>query len=176
MTRSAAPAVQLVALDDDALERLVRIAVEDAEPVDAVPPVPGPPGWTAARVEAFRAYHRSRRSGLGGPHREATYAIVVNGAPVGAGRLAQVRPGTLEMGIWLGRSARSRGIGGAAAALLVAAAQASGAQRVVAETTADNRAALAALERLGAAITPPAADGAIHAELPLPRRPARRPS
>jgi hypothetical protein len=54
MTEPAAPTVQLLPLDDDVLEALVLVAVEDAEPDDAVPPVPGPPGWTAARVEAFR--------------------------------------------------------------------------------------------------------------------------
>jgi RimJ/RimL family protein N-acetyltransferase len=54
----------------------------------------------------------------------------------------------LEAGIWLVRSARGRGVGGAVLPLLVARAREHGAAVLVARTTPGNAAAQSALARL----------------------------
>jgi RimJ/RimL family protein N-acetyltransferase len=163
---SAPPVVALAVVDEDTLAALLEAAVADAVPEDVMAPVPGPPGWTAARRAAFAAYHRACRTGLDGPQRQVTWAVVADGAVVGAARLASVAPGTLEAGVWLGRSVRGRGIGTALVPLLVAEARALGAAMLVAETTAGNAGALAALRRNGARLTI-GAGGHVHAEVPL---------
>jgi RimJ/RimL family protein N-acetyltransferase len=160
------PAVALAAVDEDVLDALLATAVADAEPDDVMAPVPGPPGWTEARRAAFAAYHRACRTGIHGPQRQATWAVVADGAVVGAARLARTGPGTLEAGVWLGRSSRGRGIGTALLPLLVAEARALGATTLVAETTAGNAGALAALRRNGAVLTAGEGDR-VHAEVPL---------
>ncbi|GAA3929170.1 hypothetical protein GCM10023085_08180 [Actinomadura viridis] len=162
--------VRLLRVDEDVLERLLHTAVTDAEPIDVMPPVDGPPGWNTRREEAFRAYHRARREGLDGPLREVTYAIEAGGEVVGAARLEHREPpgtpGVLEAGVWLGRSARGLGIGTAVVRALLAETAASGAATMIAETTAGNAAAVAALRRLGASLTTDAPTGQVHAELP----------
>src|SRR4029077_15745826 len=65
------------------------------------------------------------------------YGILCNSAGVGMSRMARSDgPDTLETGMWLGRSARGRGIGVRALRLLLDEAARTGARRVVAETTA----------------------------------------
>lgn len=153
---SSAPSdVELVPIDGPVLAALLAAAVAGAEPGEVLPPVDGPPGWTDARREAFRAYHRSRRSGLDGPHRELTLAVRADGRAVGAGRLVAWRePGWLEVGLWLVRAVRGRGVGTRALELLVEQSVAAGALGVVAETTVDNSAAVGALRRAGADLDP----------------------
>ncbi|MFM9442418.1 GNAT family N-acetyltransferase [Streptomyces acidiscabies] len=144
-------------MDEEALDVLLAVAVEDAVPEEVMPPVAGPPGWTAQRREAFRDWHRSRIPGLGGPLREATFTIVHDGEVVGSARLAlrdsHDSHDVLETGMWLGRSQRGRGIGTAALRILLDEAAKAGARRVVADTMAHNTAALTALRRNGATLT-----------------------
>lgn len=107
--------VELRPLDEALLEELLTRAVSDAAPEDVMPAVPGPPGWTLARREAFLAFHRARMPGLAGPEREQGFAVMAEGRPVGVGRIAALgEPGAFEIGIWIGRSARGRGIAAAA--------------------------------------------------------------
>src|SRR3954447_8170607 len=103
--------VELVAVDDDVLWRLVAVAVQDAAAAEVTPPVGAGAGWTSQRVDWLRAYHRDRRPGLDGPLGEATWAVVVDGEVAGAVRLHRTaETGTAETGIWLARSARGRGV------------------------------------------------------------------
>ena len=158
--------VTLRPIDDERLAELLTLAVADAAPEDVMPPLAGPPGWTAARREAFLAFHRARVQGLDGPRRELGLAIVVDGRLMGVGRLAALeRPHRYEVGLWLGRNARGRGIGSAALRALRAQATALGARSVVALTTATNPAALGALRRVGATVFAGGEEGAVHAEL-----------
>ncbi|MFB6549943.1 GNAT family N-acetyltransferase [Streptomyces sp. NPDC056405] len=158
--------VELRQVDEVTLEGLLAVAVEDAEPEEVMPPAAGPPGWTALRREAFRAWHRARRPGLAGPLRESTFAIVHEGETVGSARLA-VRGSreVLETGMWLARSQRGRGIGSAALRVLLGEAARAGAQTVVADTTVHNAAALAALRGNGATLAPGEGTADVHAEL-----------
>ncbi|MET9494388.1 GNAT family N-acetyltransferase [Streptomyces sp. NPDC006552] len=158
--------VEVQLIDDATLEDLLAVAVQDATPDEVMPPVAGPPGWTASRQDAFRQWHQARREGLHGPSGEATYAIRHDGSVVGSGRLA-LHGGhdVLETGMWLGRPYRGCGIGTAALALLLAQAAQAGARTVVAETTRHNDAALAALRRNGATLDAGRSDDAVHAEL-----------
>ncbi|QNP75496.1 GNAT family N-acetyltransferase [Streptomyces roseirectus] len=152
-------------VDEDSLEGLLAVAVEDAAPEEVMPPVAGPPGWTALRRDAFRDWHRSRFPGLAGPLGESTFTVVDDGVPVGSARLALRGEGVLETGMWLGRSHRGRGIGTAALRLLLDEAARAGARVVVADTTADNSAALGVLRRSGAALTAGRESGDVLAEL-----------
>lgn len=158
--------VELRQVDEASLKELLAVAVEDAEPEEVMPLVAGPPGWTPIRREAFRAWHRARRPGLAGPLRESTFAIVHEGRTVGSARLA-VRGSrdVLETGMWLARSQRGRGIGGAALRVLLGEAAEAGARSVVADTTLHNAAALAALRGNGATLTPSEDTADVHAEL-----------
>ena len=159
------PEVTIGPVDETVLESLLHVAVTDAEPDDVMPPINGPPGWTVARQEAFRHYHRARAAGLDGDHRELGYVVFADGAVVGAARLARRDDGRFEVGVWLGRSARGRGVGTALMGLLLERARDLGGT-VVAETTAANPGALAILRRHGARLSPPDRDGRVHAELP----------
>lgn len=166
------PTVRLQPVDDDVLEDLLAAAVADADPEEAMPPVAGPPGWTVARREAFRAFHRDRRDGLAGPLQEATFAVVTDGEVAGSARLQRREgPATLEAGLWLARSARGRGIGTAVLRALLDEAAASGAHTVIAETTESNAAALGSLRGIGARLTVDGASGHVYARLPVARRP-----
>ena len=146
-------------MDEVVLEALVRAATSDAAADDVTPPVSAGPAWTAERITWLRAFHRDRRAGLDGPAAQATWAVLADERVVGSVRLARTdRPGTLETGAWLTRSARGRGVGTAALAAVLAEAAAWGADAVRADTRATNVKALAVLRRLGFTLTP-AGDG-----------------
>ncbi|MFC5948683.1 GNAT family N-acetyltransferase [Pseudonocardia lutea] len=157
--------VTLRALDEPLLVALLDAAVAGAEPGEVMPPVVGAPGWTDAARAAFLTFHRSRSVGAVAPV-ERTWAVLDGDTVVGAGRLEPVADG-LEVGLWLARGARGRGIGRAAVRELVARA---GGRPVVAETTADNAAAVAVLRELGAVLVE--SGDAVHAVLPGGRVPA----
>lgn len=158
--------VRLAPVDEGNLEALLSVAVAEADPDEVMPPVTAPPGWSEARREAFRAFHRQHYGGLAGPTRTAMYAILVGGDVLGMIRMAwRAEPGTVETGIWLGRSARGLGLGATALRALLAEAAAVGVRRVVAETTVGNEAALSVLRRCGAELH--THDGTVRAEIRL---------
>ncbi|MEU6659967.1 GNAT family protein [Streptomyces sp. NPDC046821] len=159
--------VELRNVDEGNLERLLVVAVADADPEEVMPPVAGPPGWTTGRQEAFRAWHRARRPGLDGPLGERTFAIVCEGEIVGSARLAARATGqVLETGMWLARSHRGQGLGTATLRQLLDAAAETGAHSVVADTKTHNAAALSALRRNGATLRPgEGSSDDVHAEL-----------
>ncbi|MEW2085161.1 GNAT family N-acetyltransferase [Streptomyces sp. NPDC005283] len=155
-------------VDEEILQGLLAVAVNDAASDEVMPPVAGPPGWTPARQDAFRAWHWARRPGLAGPLRESTFAIVVDGHIVGSARLAcRDSQEVLETGMWLARSARGRGIGTAALQALLNEAARGNVRLLVAETTATNLGAIAALRRNDARLTTDPHNGHVHAQLPL---------
>ena len=156
-------AVVLRPIDEETLEALVRVAVDDAEPDEVMPPSAGPAGWTEQRQEAFRAFHRARRAGLAGPHEELGLAIVANGEAIGVIRLQRRCGARHEVGFWIARSRRGRGAGTAALAALRSLAASLGVTELVAETTSDNAATLAMLRRQGADLSPPDEHGIVHA-------------
>ncbi|GIJ21756.1 GNAT family N-acetyltransferase [Micromonospora lutea] len=159
-------AVRLQPVDEKNLEPLLSVAVAEAEPGDVMPPVEAPAGWSHARREAFREYHRGNFGGLDAPARTAMYAIRAGGEVVGMIRMSRRdEPGVAEVGMWLGRSARGQGLGPAALRQLLDVAAAAGMRRVVAETTHDNRGALSALRKCGAELRE--VGGRIHAEICL---------
>lgn len=156
-------------VDEQNLEPLLSVAVAETEPDEVMPPVEAPTGWSQARRDAFRAFHRASYGGLDGPTGNLMYAIVQDGDVVGMARLARRdEPGTLETGIWLGKSTRGQGIGLIALRLLLAEAIDAGARLVVAETRADNAPAVNLLRRCGAVLDRDDHDGtAIRAEIRL---------
>ncbi|MFC6015342.1 GNAT family N-acetyltransferase [Plantactinospora solaniradicis] len=158
--------VRLTPVDEQNLEPLLSVAVAETEPDEVMPPVEAPAGWSQARRDAFRAFHRENYAGLDGPRGNLMYAIVQDGDVVGMARLGRhAEPGTLETGMWLGKSTRGQGIGLIALRLLLAEAIQAGARMVVAETRADNLPALNLLRRCGAVLGP---DGtAVRAEIRL---------
>ncbi|MGA3541422.1 GNAT family N-acetyltransferase [Micromonosporaceae bacterium DT194] len=159
--------VQLAPLDEESLEPLLSVAAAEAQPEEVMPPVSAPAGWSQARREAFRVFHRLHFGGLGGPTRTQMYAVVVAGAVVGMIRLChRDEPGAMETGLWLGRSARGQGIGRAALRELLFEAARHGAHAVHATTTSGNTAALALLRDCGARLR--SDDGLVHAEIRLP--------
>ncbi|WP_229741816.1 GNAT family N-acetyltransferase [Kocuria dechangensis] len=114
------------------------------------PPLTVGPAWTSARVAWLRDFHRARRPGPAGPAGEATWAVVLDEQVVGSVRLKHTdEHGLLEMGIWLTRSARGRGVGRAAMDATLRQAATLGATQVQADTTVANAGALALLRRLG---------------------------
>lgn len=131
--------VSLVPLTTDNLPSLLEAAVADADPLEVMPPVAGPPGWTPERRRAFVEFHRGRALHPTRPI-EFTYLITDKGRVVGAARL-QPDGDTVEAGIWIGRSHRGRGIGTVVAAQLRDIAGRLGARCLTAVTTADNTAA-----------------------------------
>ncbi|MGI5213067.1 GNAT family N-acetyltransferase [Plantactinospora sp. CA-290183] len=158
--------VRLTPVDEQNLEPLLSVAVAETEPDEVMPPVEAPAGWSQARRDAFRDYYRAHAGGLDGPTGNLMYAIVQDGDVVGMIRMARRNePGTLETGMWLGKSTRGQGIGLIALRLLLAEAIGVGARRVVAETRPDNAAALNLLRRSGAVFR---SDGtAVRAEIRL---------
>jgi RimJ/RimL family protein N-acetyltransferase len=112
-----------------------------------------PTEWTLERQEAFREFHRRRREGLEGPCREVGFAIVAEGEAVGVARLARQSDGTHEVGLWLGRSYRGRGIGTAALVILRTKAAELGVSVLRAETTTANAAALGVFRNHGAVLS-----------------------
>ncbi|MDG4794255.1 GNAT family N-acetyltransferase [Micromonospora sp. WMMD1082] len=144
-------AVRLEPVAEQNLEPLLSVAVAEAEPADVMPPVAAPTGWSHARREAFREFHRANFGGLDGHTRTAMYAIVAGGEVVGMIRMGRRdEPDAVEVGMWLGRSARGQGIGPAALRELLHLAAAAGMRTVVADTTRENRGALSVLEKCGA--------------------------
>jgi RimJ/RimL family protein N-acetyltransferase len=144
------PDVDLLPFDEDVLARLVAAAVSDAAPDEVTPPLTPGGGWTPERLEWMRALHRGARAGVDGPEGQATWAVSLDGAVVGAVRLKRTgAPGVLETGIWLTRSARGRGAGRAAVAAVLERARHLGAREVHADTSRDNTPALFVLQRLG---------------------------
>lgn len=150
MTDVARPAVTLRTLDPDDgpdVAAVVAAAVAGALPGEVMPldEAPHPEDWTVLRERAYARFLRSR------PPAETSYLVVEGTAVVGVARLHHDAAGA-ETGVWLVRSARGRGVGTAVLGLLVERAAAAGAERLVADTTPDNVAALAALRRHGAAL------------------------
>lgn len=159
--------VRLAPVDETNLEALLSVAVAEADPDEVMPPVEAPPGWSQARREAFRTFHRQHYGGLAGPTGTLMYAIVVGGDVLGMIRMARrPEPGTVETGMWLGRSARGQGVAREAVRLLLAEAARVRAERVVADTTVRNQPAVSVLRRCGAELR---IDGdAVRAEITLP--------
>ncbi|WP_225439736.1 GNAT family N-acetyltransferase [Amycolatopsis eburnea] len=141
----------LTPLDEAALARLLDAAVAGADPLDVMPPVEGPPGWTPARRTAFLDFHRGRCLDPATAV-ERTWVVDADGTAVGAARLER-HGDAVEAGIWLSRDARGRGIGREVMKLLLAEARSTGAARMIASTTAGNGGARAVLTGLGAALT-----------------------
>jgi RimJ/RimL family protein N-acetyltransferase len=160
--------VVLIAVDEEVLEKLLGVAVQEAAPGEVMAPVEGPPGWTEARRDAFTDYHRSRRVMGSVPFAEATYAVTVDGEVVGSARLAAVEgdPAALEVGLWLGRRWRGRGIGSAVLPVAADAARRLGATRLIANTSASNDAAVAVLRGKEFSLDTDAT-GSVGASLPL---------
>ncbi|MGM1061139.1 GNAT family N-acetyltransferase [Saccharothrix sp. Mg75] len=125
--------IRLRQVDDAGVERLLALAVEDADPADVMPA-----GWAPDRPDEFREFYRGFR-------RDA-YEILDDDRTVGMIRLTDAG----ETGIWVARRARGAGVGLAALHRLLERAPGRGVPTVVAETTADNAAALALLTKAGA--------------------------
>ncbi|MPZ67275.1 MAG: GNAT family N-acetyltransferase [Pseudonocardiaceae bacterium] len=138
-------------LSEANLTELLDAAVADADPADVMPAVSGPPDWTEDRRRAFRDFHRARSIATAEPA-EVTYVITLDDRVIGAARL-QPSADSVEMGIWIGRSHRGRGIGRLVAAELLALAQQTDATWIVASTTSDNTAAQQLLRDIGATLT-----------------------
>lgn len=161
-----AGAVRLEPVDERNLEPLLSVAAAEAEPEDVMPPVDAPAGWSLARRDAFREFHRASFGGLDGPTRTRMYAILAGGEVVGLVRMTRCdEPGTVETGMWLGRSARGQGLGAVALRELLNAAAAVGMHTVVAQTTGDNAGALSVLRKCGAKLRND--DGKVRAEICL---------
>lgn len=161
------PDVQLSELSDEMLTQLVRHALPDADIHEVMAAGPGPTTWTPERLQEFILFHRGRRGGLDGPTGEISFVILVDDTASGVVRLQRVAPESLEVGMWLARSARGRGIGGLVLESMVLRAAALGAKTLVAVTTATNQAALSALARIRAKIDIPTTDGRVRAEVDL---------
>jgi RimJ/RimL family protein N-acetyltransferase len=168
------PEVQLDELGDDALMQLTAHALFDTDIYEVMPAEPGPMTWTPQRLQEFILFHQGRRGGLDGLAREISLAILVDGLASGVARLQQVAPDSLEVGMWLTRSTRGRGIGGQVLEKLVSKAAELGAKKLIANTTASNPAALAVLARLGADIHAPTPDERVSAEIDLTDRSIKR--
>lgn len=157
---SPSPEVRLAHVDDPMLERLLELAQRDASADDVTPPLGNGTGWNAERINWFCAYHRSAAAGLDGPASEKSWAVLCDGSPAGSVRLKRIDDGTAtpgsataETGIWLGRTYRGLGIGGAAMRLVLAEARRAGLRNVVASTTAGNIGAQRLLTAAGAVLT-----------------------
>jgi ribosomal-protein-alanine N-acetyltransferase len=152
------PEVRLADVDEPILERLLELAQRDASAADVTPPLGSGTGWNAERINWFRSYHQSAAAGLEGLVSEKSWAVLCDGSPAGSVRLKRIdvgsaQPGTAETGIWLGRSYRGRGIGGAALRLVLAEARRAGLHQVAAHTTAGNIGAQRLLTAAGASLT-----------------------
>ncbi|MFC0008055.1 GNAT family N-acetyltransferase [Micromonospora siamensis] len=158
--------VRLEPVDEQNLEPLLSVAVAEAEPADVMPPVEAPAGWSQARRDAFRDFHRASFGGLDGPTRTLMFAVVAGGEVVGMVRMTRCdAPGVVEAGMWLGRSARGQGLGAAALRELLNRAAAAGMRTVVAETAPDNAGAVSVLRKCGAKLR--SGGGKLRAEMCL---------
>lgn len=94
--------------------------------------------------------------------------MVAGGRPVGAVRLKRSSgDSTMETGIWLARSARGLGYGTAALKAVAATARAAEARTLLADTSAGNLAAQAAMRRAGFRLEPADLDGRVLGSLTL---------
>jgi RimJ/RimL family protein N-acetyltransferase len=160
--------VSLVDIDEDVLAEMIDAAVRDCAPDEVTPPFDDGGAWSEPRLDWMRDLHRSRRVGLDGPDREATWAICRDGQVVGAVRLKRTGDGSvLETGIWLTRSARGQGVSVAAMEAVVGKAAECGASAVYAETTLGNVRAQGLLCRLGFALSRGPRPDEVRALLPL---------
>lgn len=155
--------MKLTPLDEPALARLLAAAVAGADPLEVMPPVDGPPGWTPERRAAFLEFHRAR-SLRPETAVERTWVVDVEGTAVGAARLER-HGDAVEAGIWLSRDVRGRGIGKQVTASLLDLAKDGDATRFLASTTADNGGARTLLSGIGASLATEGDD--VTAELPL---------
>jgi len=151
------PSAEVVLKDVDGAvaDQLLELAKRDASPDEVAPPLGGP-GWNLERTAWFFSYHQAAAEGLDGPAAEKTWAVYCGGDIAGSVRLKRVGAAgtpTAETGIWLGRSFRCHGIGGAALDLVLAQARRVGLERVTARTLAGNQGALRLLATAGAALT-----------------------
>jgi RimJ/RimL family protein N-acetyltransferase len=146
--RVAPSGVELVEVDEAVLSELLEVATRDAHPNEVTPPLSPGEDWTEQRVEWLRSFYRNRRGGLSPTRAEACWAVRAGGVIVGGARLKRAGR-CLEAGVWLGRSARHRGVGIATVAALVELADRAGADEVCAETTEGNHAAVSILRQLG---------------------------
>ncbi|WP_125778336.1 GNAT family N-acetyltransferase [Antribacter gilvus] len=160
--------VDLVPVSDDVLTLLLALAETDAEPGEVMPPVPGDPGWTEERRAAFRAFHRARQLTPDTTTTEVTFGVRADGEVAGSARLAQVDgdPATREVGLWLGRRFRGRGVGAQVLVRAAAASRVMEAKRLLARTTADNVPAMGLVTAAGFTLTPDL-DGGVEAVLDL---------
>lgn len=159
--------VSLADVDEAVLEKLLEVALADAAPNDVTPPLGGT-GWTPERISWFRSYHQAAAAGLRGPAGEKTWAVVCDGIPAGSVRLKLTGPDQAEMGIWLARRFRGRGVGTAALGLVMTEARRCGLEQVVAQTTAGNAAAQRLLVAVGAALVHDGG-GVVSAAVELPK-------
>lgn len=163
------PEVSLADVDETVLEQLLELAQRDASPDEVAPPLGGS-GWNPERTAWFFSYHRAASHGLDGVAREKTWGILADGRLAGSIRLRRAQAegarDAAETGIWLGRSFRSRGIGGAALGCVLAEARRAGLDQVVARTLAGNLAAQRTLAGAGAVLISDA-DGTVHAVVVL---------
>jgi RimJ/RimL family protein N-acetyltransferase len=165
---AASGVVGLVDVDEAVLAEMIDAAVSDAAPDEVTPPFDDGGAWSETRLDWMRDLYRSRRAGLDGPEREATWAICHDGRVVGAVRLKRTGDGTvLETGIWLTRSARGHGVGAAAMEAVISKATACGASAIYAETTLANVRAQGLLRRLGFAPSRGPRPDEVRALLPL---------
>jgi RimJ/RimL family protein N-acetyltransferase len=156
MSPEGTSTVTLRPIDETLLPQLLDLAATEATPDEAMPPTPGPSGWTEERRAALKDHLQT----------EDTYAILVDGKPSGAARLTPAEaPGASEVGIWLARSARGAGHGTQALHQLVEEARSHGLKALIAETTTANEPAVGALRALGAKLWEDPETGAIHATL-----------
>ena len=155
---SPEPEVRLRRVDEDVLEELVAAATTGALASEVTPPVTPGEEWTPGRVDWLRNFHRTRQSDLDAAEAEMSWAVVADERVVGAVRLKRVAGApSAEVGLWLTRSARGRGIGRRAVTAVLAEAADRGLTAVRADTAVGNRGALALLAALG--FEPSPADG-----------------
>jgi RimJ/RimL family protein N-acetyltransferase len=96
-----------------------------------MPPVDEPPGWSTTCQDAFRRFYRL--------HHEVMHEIIVDDRTVGTIRLTPTADdGVAETGMWLGSSARGKGLGADVLRALLDHATNQVWKTVVADTTADN--------------------------------------
>ncbi|CAM5295800.1 GNAT family N-acetyltransferase [Streptomyces aurantiogriseus] len=141
--------VSLQPFDQGLLKELLHVAVEDADPGEVMPPVPGPGGWTPERQAAFVRFHESRS--LAADPVEATFAVIVGERVAGAARLCPLEEAAraVEAGVWIGRSHRGVGVGRAVLGCLLDRARADGFGTLFVSTTPDNTAVKALMAGIG---------------------------
>jgi RimJ/RimL family protein N-acetyltransferase len=158
--------VELVDVDEGVLEHLVDVATTDAAADEVTPPVTDGPAWTAERIAWLKEFHRLHRDGRAG---QSVWAVLVDGAVAGQVRLRHLpEDGAGEIGLWLRRSVRGRGVGSAVVRAVLDQAVALGLVRVTAETTTNNVLARRLLDRAGFTVVPGGPRG-LQAHLDLSR-------